>query len=73
MCIRDSNHLDLESITAVNNGLVDFKGAVLFASHDHEFINTIANRIIRFTPDGLIDRLGTYDEFIEEYGGGDIY
>ena len=70
---QPTNHLDLESITAVNNGLVDFKGAVLFASHDHEFINTIANRIIRFTPDGLIDRLGTYDEFIEEYGGGDIY
>ena len=70
---QPTNHLDLESITAVNNGLVDFKGAVLFASHDHEFINTVANRIIRFTPDGIIDRLGTYDEFIEEYGGGDIY
>lgn len=70
---QPTNHLDLESITAVNNGLMDFKGAVLFASHDHEFINTIANRIIRFTSDGLIDRLGTYDEFIEEYGGGDIY
>ena len=70
---QPTNDLNLESITAVNNGLVDFKGAVLFASHDHEFIDTVANRIIRFTPDGLLDKQGTYEEFIEQYGGGNIY
>ena len=63
---QPTNHLDLESITAVNNGLIDFKGNVLFASHDHEFINTIANRIIEIRPDGtIIDRLSTYDDYIE--------
>ena len=69
---QPTNHLDLESITAVNNGLIDFRGNVLFASHDHEFINTIANRIMEITPDGLIDRLSTYDEYIvwkRENGG----
>lgn len=64
---QPTNHLDLESITAVNEGLMNFKGNVLFASHDHEFIQTIANRIIEFKPDGtMVDRLGTYDEYIEE-------
>jgi ATPase subunit of ABC transporter with duplicated ATPase domains len=63
---QPTNHLDLESITAVNNGLIDFKGVVLFASHDHEFVQTIANRIIEFTPDGqIIDKMCTYDEYIE--------
>lgn len=62
---QPTNHLDLESITAVNNGLIDFKGIVLFASHDHQFIQTIANRIIEITDDGVIDRMGTYDEYIE--------
>ncbi len=62
---QPTNHLDLESITAVNNGLISFPGNVLFASHDHEFINTIANRIIEITPDGIIDRLSTYDEYLE--------
>ncbi len=62
---QPTNHLDLESITAVNNGLVDFKSNVLFTSHDHEFIQTIANRIIEITPDGIIDRSCTYDEYIE--------
>lgn len=62
---QPTNHLDLESITAVNNGLTDFKSNVLFTSHDHEFIQTIANRIIELTPDGLIDRSCTFDEFIE--------
>ncbi len=61
---QPTNHLDLESITAVNNGLIDFKGNVLFASHDHEFINTIANRIIEIRSEGIIDRLSTYDEYI---------
>ncbi|MFQ9800426.1 MAG: ABC-F family ATP-binding cassette domain-containing protein [Clostridia bacterium] len=61
---QPTNHLDLESITAVNNGLIDFKGVVLFASHDHQFIDTIANRIMEFTPDGLIDRSVTYEEYL---------
>ena len=64
---QPTNHLDLESITAVNEGLMSFKGNVLFASHDHEFIQTIANRFIEFKTDGtMVDRLGTYDEYIEE-------
>lgn len=62
---RPTNHLDLESITAVNNGLSDFKGVVIFASHDHEIMQTVANRIIEITKDGCIDRMGTYDEFLE--------
>ena len=62
---QPTNHLDLESITAVNNGLMNFKGNVLFASHDHEFIQTIANRIIEITEDGVIDRMCTYDEYLE--------
>ncbi|MFT3952259.1 MAG: ATP-binding cassette domain-containing protein [Oscillospiraceae bacterium] len=62
---RPTNHLDLESITAVNNGLSDFKGVVLFASHDHEILQTVANRIIELTPDGCLDRAGTYEDFLE--------
>ena len=62
---RPTNHLDLESITAVNNGLVSFKGVILLASHDHEIMQTVANRIIEITPDGCIDRQGTYEEFLE--------
>ena len=62
---RPTNHLDLESITAVNNSLINFKGVVLLASHDHEILQTTANRIIEITPDGCIDRQGTYEEFIE--------
>ena len=62
---QPTNHLDLESITAVNNGLIDFKGVVLFSSHDREFVQTIANRIIEFTPDGIIDKMCTYDEYLE--------
>ena len=64
---QPTNHLDLESITAVNEGLMNFKGNVLFASHDHEFIQTVANRIMEFSPEGaLTDRLCTYDEYIGE-------
>ncbi len=59
-----TNHLDLESIQAFNNNLITFKGNVLFASHDHEFINTVANRIIELTPQGTIDKLMTYDDYI---------
>jgi ATPase subunit of ABC transporter with duplicated ATPase domains len=62
---QPTNHLDLESITAVNNGLIDFKGVVLFASHDHEFIQTVANRIIEFADEGMYDKMATYDEYIE--------
>lgn len=63
---QPTNHLDLESITAVNNGLKDFKGIVLFTSHDHQFIQTIANRIIDIKPDGSIfDKQTTYDEYLE--------
>jgi len=60
-----TNHLDLESITALNNGLINFKGTVLFVSHDHQFVQTIANRIIEITPKGIIDKQMTYDEYME--------
>lgn len=59
-----TNHLDLESITSLNNGLIAFTGTMLFVSHDHQFIQTIANRIIEITPRGLIDRTMTYDEYL---------
>ena len=59
-----TNHLDLESIQAFNNNLISFKGNILFASHDHEFINTVADRIIELTPRGTIDKLTTYDDYI---------
>lgn len=62
---QPTNHLDLESITAVNNGLSDFKSNVFFTSHDHEFVQTVANRIIEITPDGIIDRRCTFDEYLE--------
>ena len=61
-----TNHLDLESIQAFNNNLVGFKGNILFSSHDHEFINTVADRIIELTPKGTIDKLMTYDEYIHD-------
>jgi ATPase subunit of ABC transporter with duplicated ATPase domains len=68
MLDQPTNHLDLESITAVNNGLMDFKGIVLFTSHDHEFVQTVANRIIELKEDGgIIDRMTTYDEYLEEF------
>jgi ATPase subunit of ABC transporter with duplicated ATPase domains len=60
-----TNHLDLESITALNNGLIAFKGSVLFTSHDHQFVQTIANRIIEITPNGLVDKQMSYDEYLE--------
>jgi ATPase subunit of ABC transporter with duplicated ATPase domains len=59
-----TNHLDLESITAFNNALKEFKGTVLFTSHDHEFVNTVANRIVELTPNGCIDKELTYDEYL---------
>lgn len=60
-----TNHLDLEAITAVNEGLINFPGTIFFVSHDHQFIQTIANRIIEITPKGLMDRQITYDEYLE--------
>ena len=63
---QPTNHLDLESITAVNNGLCAFKGIVLFASHDHEFIQTVANRIIVIEEHGIKDITSSYDDYIEE-------
>ena len=63
---QPTNHLDMESIQAVNNGMRAFPGNILFASHDHELLQSVANRIIEFRPDGTIcDRLGTYDEYLE--------
>lgn len=59
-----TNHLDLESITSLNNGLTNFDGTILFVSHDHQFIETVANRIIEITPQGLMDRRMTYDEYL---------
>lgn len=61
-----TNHLDLESITAFNNGMINFPGIVLFTTHDHQFMQTTANRIIEITPNGMIDRLCTYDEYLSD-------
>jgi len=65
MIDQPTDHLDLESITAVNNGMKNFRGNILFSSHDYEIVNTVANRIIEITPEGFIDRKGTYEEFLE--------
>ena len=59
-----TNHLDMESITALNNGLIKFPGVVLFSCHDHQFVQTTANRIMEITPEGLIDKMCTYDEYL---------
>ncbi|MDF2472983.1 MAG: transporter related [Anaerocolumna sp.] len=60
-----TNHLDMESITALNNGLIKFQGVIMFTSQDHQFVQTIANRIIEITPNGLIDKVSTYDEYLD--------
>ena len=65
MLEEPTNHLDLESITALNNSLIDFKETLLFSSHDHEFVNTIANRIIELSPNGYIDKDLTYDDYLK--------
>ena len=66
MLDQPTNHLDLESITAVNNGLRDYNSNILFASHDHQFIQTIANRVIDIKDDGsIVDRTMTFDEYLE--------
>lgn len=61
-----TNHLDLEAITALNNSLIDFPGTVIFTSHDHTFTQTIANRVLELRPDGFLDTLSTYDEYLEK-------
>ncbi len=66
MLDEPTNHLDLESITAFNNSLKNFKGTVLFSTHDHEFAQTLANRVIELTPNGIIDRYTTFDEYMQD-------
>lgn len=61
-----TSHLDLESITAVNNGLIKFKGSILFTSSDHQFVNSIANRLIEITPTGIVDKMMSYDEYVRD-------
>ena len=61
-----TNHLDMESITALNNGLIKFPGVILFSCHDHQFVQTTANRIMELTPGGLIDKITTYDEYLAD-------
>lgn len=66
MLDEPTNHLDLESITAFNNSLKNFKGSVLFTTHDHEFAQTVANRVLELTPNGAIDRYMTFDEYLDD-------
>jgi ATPase subunit of ABC transporter with duplicated ATPase domains len=66
MLDEPTNHLDLESITAFNNSLKNFKGSVLFTTHDHEFAQTVSNRVLEITPNGVIDRYMTFDEYLED-------
>jgi ATPase subunit of ABC transporter with duplicated ATPase domains len=66
MLDEPTNHLDLESIQAFNESMTNFKGVVMLASHDHTFLQTVANRIIELTPNGAIDKLMTFDEYLEE-------
>ena len=61
-----NDHLDLESITSLNKALINFKGTILFGAHDHEFIQTVANRIIEITPNGILDKMMSYDEYLED-------
>lgn len=66
MLDEPTNHLDLESITAFNNSLTNFKGTILFTTHDHEFAQTVANRVVELTPNGVIDRYTTFDEYMQD-------
>jgi ATPase subunit of ABC transporter with duplicated ATPase domains len=61
-----TNHLDLESITALNNGLIEYAGTIVFTSHDHTFTHTIANRIIELTPNGMLDKMMSYDDYLTD-------
>jgi ATPase subunit of ABC transporter with duplicated ATPase domains len=66
MLDEPTNHLDLESITAFNNSLKNFKGSVIFTTHDHEFAQTVGNRVVELTPNGVIDRYMTFDEYLDD-------
>src|SRR5690606_36648509 len=66
MLDEPTSHLDLESITAFNNSLKNFKGTVLFTTHDHEFAQTVGNRIVELTPNGVIDRYMTFDDYLDD-------
>ncbi|AVR00654.1 ABC-F family ATP-binding cassette domain-containing protein [Oceanobacillus sp. M65] len=66
MLDEPTNHLDLESITSLNNGLIKFKGSILFTSHDHQFVQSIANRLIEITPNGIVDKEMSYDEYVAD-------
>jgi ATPase subunit of ABC transporter with duplicated ATPase domains len=66
MMDEPTNHLDLESITALNNAMKEFQGTLLLTSHDHELVNTVANRIIELTPNGIIDKMMAYDEYLAD-------
>lgn len=66
MLDEPTNHLDLESITALNNGMRDFEGTMIFTSHDHELVSTVANRIIELTPNGMIDKMMPYDDYLAD-------
>jgi ATPase subunit of ABC transporter with duplicated ATPase domains len=66
MMDEPTNHLDLESITALNNAMRDYQGTLLFTSHDHELVNTVANRIIEITPNGLIDKMMLFDDYLAD-------
>jgi ATPase subunit of ABC transporter with duplicated ATPase domains len=68
MLDEPTNHLDLESLTALNNGLIAFPEVLLLASHDHQLVSTVANRIVEITPDGIIDRMMGFDEYLENRG-----
>jgi len=66
MMDEPTNHLDLESITALNNGMQEYQGTILFTSHDHELVNTVANRIVEITPNGIIDKMMPYDDYLAD-------
>jgi ATPase subunit of ABC transporter with duplicated ATPase domains len=66
MLDEPTNHLDLESIIAFNDSMTSFPGVLLFTTHDHQFMQTVANRVIEITPNGMIDKLMTYDEFLAD-------
>ena len=66
---QPTNHLDMESITALNNGMTDFKGVIVFSSHDHELVQTVANRIFEIKDGKLIDRMMTYEEYLQTKNG----
>jgi len=66
MLDEPTSHLDLESIQAFNNSLKNFKGSVLFTTHDHEFAQSVANRVVELTPNGVIDRYMTFDEYLDD-------